>query len=467
MRYLPLFADLRGRHCLLIGGGESAARKLRLLLRAGALPLVLAPRVSEEIAEAAEQGEIRLARRRFTPEDLEGAALVVVADAVRPEAEAISKAAQRAGVLVNVVDQPDLCTVVMPGIVDRDPVLVAIGSAGASPVLVRRARELIERALPPRLGDLAGFAGRFRSAVAGKITSGTARRAFWERVLDGPIADLVLRGQPARANEAMLRLINGPTDTRPEQGRVALVGAGPGAADLLTLRALRLIQDADVVVHDALVSADVLELIRRDADRIDVGKRRNRHCLGQDGINALLASKARAGLRVVRLKGGDPFLFGRGGEELDYLKARNIEVEVVPGITAALGAAASSGIPLTHRDHASAVTFVTGHGADGEDGLDDALLANTNATTVVYMGLHRAGTIAERAIALGRAPSTPAVVIDRATHADERVLKGTLASLGAAVAQARLKGPALLIIGDVAASAAVKRTAPLPRQAVG
>jgi uroporphyrin-III C-methyltransferase/precorrin-2 dehydrogenase/sirohydrochlorin ferrochelatase len=467
MKYLPLFADIAGRHCLLIGGNETAAQKLRLLLRAGARPVVLARHATEEIAEAARQGHIRLERRGFLGSDLEGASLVIVADAPQSDAEAVSQAARDAGVLVNVVDKPDLCTVVVPGIVDRDPVLVAIGSAGASPVLVRRVRELIERALPPRLGDLARFAGRFRSAAARKIETATARRAFWERVVDGPIGALVLRGQTARANEAMLRLINGPAGEAPGQGRVALVGAGPGAADLLTLRALRLIQDADVVVHDALVSDEILDLVRRDAERINVGKRRKNHRRSQAEINELLAEKAGAGHRVVRLKGGDPFLFGRGGEELAYLKARGIEVEVVPGITAALGAAASAEIPLTHRDHASSVTFVTGHGADDENGLDETALANPHATAVVYMGLHRAGLIAERAIAGGRSPSTPVAVIDRATQREERVLRGTLAGLGSMVATAGLKGPALLVIGEVTALGTRELAYPPLRQAAG
>jgi uroporphyrin-III C-methyltransferase/precorrin-2 dehydrogenase/sirohydrochlorin ferrochelatase len=468
MRYLPVFVDIVDRRCVIIGGGESAARKLRLLLRAGARPTVLAKAVTDEIAEAARQGKVAVEARKFTPPDLKGAALIIVADASRQDAEAISAAARRSGVLVNVVDQPDLCTAVMPGIVDRDPVLIAIGSAGASPVLVRRLRERIERLLPPRLGELPRFAEQFRAAVAAKVTAGPARRAFWEQVIDGSIGAAVLSGKRSRANEAMLRLINAPVKASPRPGQVALVGAGPGATDLLTLRALRLIQDADVVVHDALVGAEVLDLVRRDADRIDVGKRKGNHRFTQCEINETLLERARAGQRVVRLKGGDPFLFGRGGEELEFLQAQDIDVEVVPGITAALGAAASTGIPLTHRDHASAVTFLTGHGAqDRMTDPSESALGCPLTTAVVYMGLDRAGEIAARAIELGRPRSTPVAVIDKATHPDERVLRGTLARLEELVESAGLRGPTLLIIGEVTGLPASRADTPTLRRAAG
>jgi uroporphyrin-III C-methyltransferase / precorrin-2 dehydrogenase / sirohydrochlorin ferrochelatase len=455
MKYLPLFADLAGRRCLVIGGNEAAAGKLRLLLRAGARPVVQSNSVIQEIQSAADRGDVSIVARAFVPADLAGVVLVIVADATGQDEEVISRAAQEAGVLVNVVDQPDLCTAVLPGIVDRDPVLIAIGSAGASPVLVRRLREQVERLLPPRLGRLARFAGRFRAAVAHKIQGGPTRRSFWESIIDGPIGAQVLRGDEAAANEAMLRLINSPAPSPSMKGSVALVGAGPGAADLLTLRALRMIQDADVVIHDALVGADILDLVRRDAERVDVGKRRGSHRFTQDEINDLLVAQAVAGRRVVRLKGGDPFLFGRGGEEMEYLKSRGIDVEVVPGITAALGAAAAAGIPLTHRGRASAVTFVTGHGArandDVVDGLDGTRLADPDHTVVVYMGLSRAREIAAQALAAGRAPSTPVAVVDRAAHDDQRVLRGTLKTLGDLVERAGLAGPALLMIGEVTA----------------
>jgi len=479
MRYLPLFADLAGRRCLVIGGTETAARKIRLLLKAGAVPLVLADTVTEEIAAAADRQELVIENRRFTPLDLTEVSLVVVANASENEtqiseaeiseveAKTISIAARRAGIPINVVDRPDLCSVIFPGIIDRDPILVAVASAGHSPVLVRRLREKIEATLPSRIGRLANFAGRFRCAVARAVTAPSARRTFWEQVLDGPIGSRVLRGDESAATEAMLRLINTPQPPAPTLGSVALVGAGPGDPDLLTLRALRLLQEADVVVHDALIGDGILDLARRDAARIDVGKRKGEHRSSQTEINQLLADQAKTGQRVVRLKGGDPFLFGRGGEEMDFLRARDIDVEIVPGITAALGAAAASEIPLTHRDHASAVTFITGHGGgEGEDGLDDTLLANPNHTVAVYMGLSVAGQVAARAIAAGRAGSTPVAVIDRATHADQQVLHGTLSDLGGLVERAALSGPALLIIGEVAAVAGlVPIAAPLRRAA--
>jgi len=468
MKYLPLFADIANRRCVIVGGGETAARKLRLLLRAGARPLVLAKTVTDDIAEAARRGSIDVQTRDFSTSDLEDTALIIVTDVSRRDAETISAATRQAGVLVNVVDQPDLCNVVMPGIVDRDPVLIAIGSAGASPVLVSRLRERIERVLPPRLGDLARFAERFRAAVATKVTSGPARRALWETVIDGPIGAAMLAGKQSRANEAMLRLVNATVEASPPLGQVALVGAGPGAADLLTLRALRLIQDADVVVHDALVSAEVLDLTRRDADRIDVGKRKGNHRFSQADINQTLLDLARGGHRVVRLKGGDPFLFGRGGEELAFLQARGINVEIVPGITTALGAAASTGIPLTHRDHASAVTFLTGHRADDQAaGQSDMALGDRNTTIVVYMGLGRAGDIAARAIKLGRSASTPVAIIDKATLPNERVLRGTLQSMESDIAGAGLSGPTLLIIGEVTASHAATPNFQHLRHAVG
>ena len=467
MRYLPLFADLRGRRCLVIGGGETAAQKLRLLLKTDAEPLVLAATVTPEIAGWARDGAIVVEQRGFRPDDLTKVALVIVAEASDGDAEAIARAAIEAGVPVNVVDRPAQCSVVIPGIVDRDPVLVAIGSAGTSPVLVRRLREKIEALLPVRLGRLAAFAGRFRGAVARAVAKPADRRRFWEHFLDGPIASRLLRGDEQAATEAMLRLINTRQPVAPETGSVALIGAGPGDPDLLTMRALRLMQDADVVVYDALIGAEILDVVRRDAARIDVGKRKGHHRHSQASINRILEQHAKAGRRVVRLKGGDPFIFGRGGEERAYLLARGIDVQVVPGITAALGAAAASGIPLTHRAHASAVTFMTGHGSAGVDPIDSALLSNPRNTVVVYMGVSNAGQISARAIAAGRPRSTPVAVIERATRPDQRVLRGTLAGLGSLVEREAVTGPALLVIGDVTALESEALIPQQPRLAVG
>ncbi|MDF1794046.1 MAG: siroheme synthase CysG [Thalassobaculaceae bacterium] len=451
MRYFPLFAQLTGRRCVMIGGGEEATRKIRLLLKAGARPLVIAPRATPEIVEAAARGTLDLVHRAFDPEDLDGAALLVVSDDGGQPVEPILAVARATGIPINVIDNPALSTVIVPGIVDRDPVLVAIGSAGAAPVLVRRLREKIETLLPARLGALADFAGRFRSAVSAAVTDSGDRRRFWEIFFDGPIARQVLAGAEARAYEGMLRAIN---DRRPAKvpGSVALIGAGPGDPDLLTVKALRLMQDADVVVHDALLGEGILDCVRRDADRIDVGKRKGKHSVRQDEINDILLAEARAGRRVVRLKGGDPFVFGRGGEELEHLRRNGIDVEIVPGVTAALGAAASCAIPLTDRRHASSVTFITGHGKDGALDVAPALLAEGRNTIVVYMGVSVAGGIAARAIAAGRAPTTPVAVIERATQPDQRVLRGTLATLGRVVEAQGVRGPALLVIGDVTAA---------------
>lgn len=457
MKYLPLFADIGERRCLVVGGGENATRKLRLLLRAGALPTVHAGSINAEIRLLVRDGRVRVEYPvsgwpNLLRQGLAGYALIVVADADSETAEAYAAAARRVNVPVNVVDRPDLSSVVFPGIVDRDPVLVAIGTSGAAPVLVRRLREQIEAMLPPRLGHLARFAQRFRSAVAGAQPDSGSRRRFWETFFDGPIARLVLDGRERQAANAMLRLVN-RTDTAPSEGSVALVGVGPGDPDLLTLRALRAMQDADVVVYDRLIGDQMLDYVRRDAERIYVGKARGNHAMSQTAINALLLARARVGHRVVRLKGGDPFIFGRGGEEMACLQAAGIAVEIIPGITAAAGCAAAAGLPLTHRDYASGVTFVTGHMRDGAPEPDWAGLAALRHTLVIYMGVATAGTIGERLVAHGMAPATSVAVIENGTRPNQRVVAGALAELGPLVAEHAINGPALIVIGEVAALA--------------
>lgn len=457
MKYLPLFADLGGRHTLVVGGGENAARKLRLLLRAGASPTVRAARVNDEIRALSLEGQVRIEPSIDLELDLSGLnsddyALVIIADADIETAEAYAATARRLNIPINVVDRAELSTVIFPGIVDRDPVLVAIGSAGTAPVLVRRLREQIEAMLPSRLGNLAQFAQQFRRAVTSAQPNGARRRHFWENFFGGPVARLVLEGRDRQASNAMLRLVNQPVAVDPE-GSVALVGVGPGDPDLLTLRALRAMQDADVVVYDRLIGYDILDYVRRDAERIYVGKKRGDHAVSQDGINALLVERAQAGQRVVRLKGGDPFIFGRGGEELASLQAAGITAEVVPGITAAAGCAAAAGMPLTHRDHASGVTFVTGHMRDGTPELDWQALAAIQHTIVIYMGVTTVGIISERLIAHGMASATPVAIIENGTRPEQVVARGTLATLGSAVARQNISGPTLIVIGDVAALA--------------
>lgn len=449
MKYLPLFADLREQTTMLVGGGEAAAQKLRLLLRAQARVLVIAVAPNKEIAELGNAGLIRLRRSRFEPADLAGCGFIVVAEEDEAQAKEIAKAARAAGVPVNVVDRPEWSSVIMPGIVDRDPILIAIGSSGTAPVLVRRLREKLETLLPARLGDLASFAGRYRQAVAGAIQEPHRRLRFWESFFDGPVARTVLAGRSGKAAAAMLRLLN-LDPPAPQAGSVTLVGVGPGDPELLTLRALRALQDADVVLHDALIDRRMLDYVRRDARRIDVGKRKGRPGLGQDAINQLLLAEARGGNRVVRLKGGDPFIFGRGGEEMAYLRGHGIELEVVPGITAAAGAAAAAGIPLTQRGVASAVTFITGHGQGAAPDLDWAALAVGGQTLALYMAVSTAHDVSDKLIGHGMAPSMPVAVIENATLPQQRILHCRLEQLADTCAVAEVRAPALILIGEVA-----------------
>ncbi len=473
MRYFPAFLDLLDRPSLLVGGGEPAARKLRLLLKAGARVAVVAPRVTPEIEALAAAGKIALDRRDFRADDVTGRALVVGATGLDAVDRSVAQAAGAAGLPVNVVDRPDLSTFIVPAIVDRGPVVIGISTSGTSPVLARRLRAAVEALLPSRLGRLAKFADSFRSAVAANVPAGGTRRVFWEAFFDGPVARRVLDGDEGTAREAMLSLVNRPVVNRPgpdraPEGSVAIVGAGPGDPDLLTLRALAVLQGADVIVHDRLVGPEILDRARRDAERIFVGKAKGDHSAGQDEINALLLDQARAGKQVVRLKGGDPFVFGRGGEEADYLRRHGIAVEVVPGITAAAGCAAAAGIPLTHRGLAQAVTFVTGHGADGEPDVDWAALARLGHTLAIYMGLSNGGAIARRLMAHGLSPATPAAVVEKGTLPDQRIAVGTLGTLEALMREDGIEGPALILIGEVVGLADVAALArDLPLRAAG
>ncbi|MGE0723388.1 MAG: siroheme synthase CysG [Alphaproteobacteria bacterium] len=422
MRHFPIFLDLAGRVALVVGPADRAAAKARLLAAAGAEVRVVAP-------DAASDGAIA------------GAALVFVA-ADGEAAAAIAGRARAARVPVNVVDRPDLSTFVMPAIVDRGEVVIAVGTGGASPVLARRIRAAIQRLLPERLGRLAAFARTFRAAVKQSRPDFAGRRRLWERVLAGPIADLVLAGRDREAQAAMVATIN-RLDPSPA-GIVHLVGAGPGDPELLTVKALRLIEEAEAIVHDDLVAPEILARARADADRFDVGKRGGRGGADQASIHALLVRLAREGRRVVRLKGGDPFVFGRGGEEIEALRVAGVPFTVVPGITAALGCAAALGLPLTHRDHAGALTFATGQ---GRPGAEPPLTADPRHTLALYMGIGAAPTIAARLIADGLAPDTPVCVVENGTRPDQRVGFATLAGLPALAAGHRDGGPALVLVG--------------------
>ncbi|MDE1146691.1 MAG: siroheme synthase CysG [Azospirillaceae bacterium] len=452
----PLFLTLTGQTVLIVGGGELALRKARLVAGQagtdgrGARLVVVAPDVQPDLAALAQ--EVR--HRPFADSDLDGVTLVFAAGEDDVEAARVAALARARGLLVNVPDRPALSSFIMPAIIDRAPVTVAISTGGASPVLARRLRARLEAALEPGLGRLAFFLDGFRTAVRAVKTDETARRRFWERVIDGPIARRFLAGDEAGAHEQLVKALNASGEGAIEGGSVALVGAGPGDPDLLTLRALRVLQDADVVVHDKLVDERILDYVRRDARRIYVGKSKSCHTLSQGEINALLVREAQAGHRVVRLKGGDPFIFGRGGEEMVVLRAAGIPVELVPGITAAVGCAAATGIPLTHRGLAQGITVITAHGAGpagegAEPPLDWPALARLDHTLAIYMGLSKAGLVAERLIAAGKAPGTPAALVENGTRPDQVLAVGTLAQLGELAVRHALKGPALILVGEV------------------
>jgi uroporphyrin-III C-methyltransferase/precorrin-2 dehydrogenase/sirohydrochlorin ferrochelatase len=453
MNVFPVFFDLSGRRVLLAGGGETALQKLRLLRKAGARLLVVASAIEPEVALAVEEGAAEWRAEELTAAHFDDAALAVIASGDEAKDRAGAALAKAARVPVNVVDRADLSDFIVPAIVDRDPVVIGISTAGAAPLLARRLRAAIEALLPARLGALARFAERFRGAVAAKIGNRQLRLRFWEQVFDGPVATAVLDGRESQAAERMLTLVNSTAANDPAQGRVALVGAGPGDPELLTLKAHRLLQEADVIVYDRLVASAVLDLARRDARRIAVGKARGAHSLPQAEINRLLASEAHAGNRVVRLKGGDPFIFGRGGEELEYLEREGIAVEIVPGITAALGCAASARVALTHRDAAQAVIFATAEGAEGEPTLDWSSLAGRHRTLAIYMGIGAAPRLQQRLLEGGLDPSMPVAVIENGTRPDERVLSGTIGDLVALVAHHEVSGPAIILIGEVAGAA--------------
>lgn len=454
MRYFPLFHDLRNASCLVVGGTAAAARKVRLLQRTEARIHVVAPELSEELADLAGTGNVQWHARRFRARDLDGVSLVIAASGDERIDGRVSRLARARRLPVNLVDRPAQSSFIVPGMVDRDPVTIAIASGGSAPVLVRQLRERIETLLPARLGDLARFADRFRPAVKAMIPGEDGRRRFWTRFFRGSVAEAVLQGNDRSAAEGMLTLVNSAPESRGnQQGSVALVGSGPGDPDLLTFRAMRLMQEADVVIHDRLVSDGILDCVRRDAERIPVGKAKGAHSMPQEEINRLLVQQVRAGKQVVRLKGGDPFIFGRGGEEQAYLQAHGIMVQVVPGITAATGCAAAAGIPLTHRDMASAVTFATGYSAEGLPDLDWQALASARQTLVIYMGLSNGGEIARRLMDKGLSAQTPIAVVEKGSLPDQRVLGSYLADLGDLLQRESVQGPAVLMIGSVTASA--------------
>ncbi|WP_423770820.1 siroheme synthase CysG [Pseudomonas sp. NLJ1] len=447
MDYLPLFHKLQGGRVLVVGGGEIALRKARLLADAGAALRVVAPDVDGQLAALAREGGGEVLVRGYQAADLVGCRLVIAATDDPGLNAQVSADAQALSLPVNVVDAPALCTVIFPAIVDRSPLVVAVSSGGDAPVLARLIRAKLEAWIPSAYGELAGLAARFRDKVKGLYPDVNQRRGFWETVFQGPIAERQLAGQGAEAE----RLLQAMVDGAPVQqgGEVYLVGAGPGDPDLLTFRALRLMQQADVVLYDRLVAPAIIEMCRRDAERIYVGKRRADHAVPQDQINRLLVDLARQGKRVLRLKGGDPFIFGRGGEEIEELAEQGIPFQVVPGITAASGCSAYGGIPLTHRDYAQSVRFVTGHLKDGTSNLPWNDLVAPAQTLVFYMGLVGLPTICAELIRHGRAANTPAALVQQGTTRNQRVFTGTLADLPELVARHEVHAPTLVIVGEV------------------
>jgi uroporphyrin-III C-methyltransferase / precorrin-2 dehydrogenase / sirohydrochlorin ferrochelatase len=438
--HFPIFLKLAGERVLVVGGGEVALRKVRLLRRAGARLEIVARELHPELVEAG----FAARAAEFDPGQLDGCRLAIAATDDAAVNAAVAAAARARNVPVNVVDDEAAGTCVMPAIVDRAPVLVAVGSGGAAPVLARRLREQIEALVPAAFGRLAAFLGGRRERL--RRLPVDERRKRTEQFLDGPGAERVLAGDEVAAGRALEALLAGA----PPPGEVYLVGAGPGDPDLLTFRALRLMQQADVVLYDRLVAAPILERVRRDAERIFVGKGPKRHELSQQEINALLVKLARQGRRVLRLKGGDPFIFGRGGEEIDSLAAEGIAFQVVPGITAANGCAAYAGIPLTHRDYAQAVVFATGHARhDGELALDWPMLAKRGQTVVFYMGRGALPSLCEAMIRHGLPGDWPAALVEEGTSPRQRVIAATLATLPAAVERGGVTGASLVIVGEV------------------
>lgn len=449
MDYLPLFHKLQGRVVLLVGGGEMALRKARLLLETGARLRVVAPWVSDELQSllAAKQGQCVL--REYQAADMQGCCLVLATTDQPAVNLTIAEHAQALGIPVYAVGAPELSSIIFPAIVDRSPLIVAVSSAGHAPVLARLARAKIETWLPASYGRLAGLAAKFRDQVKTLLPHVQPRRVFWEDVFQGQIAEHVFAGRMHQAEQLLHEKISGAQNQ--VVGEVYLVGAGPGDPDLLTFKALRLMQQADVVLYDRLVAPAILELCRRDADRMYVGKQASNHSVPQDQINLRLVELARQGKRVVRLKGGDPFIFGRGGEEIEELAAQHIPFQVVPGITAASGCSAYAGIPLTHRDYAQSVRFVTGHPKEGVLDLLWSELVSPTQTVVFYMGLGCLPEICQQLMAHGRAAQTPIALVENGTTAQQRVFAGTLATINQQVSEFAVQSPSLIIVGEVVA----------------
>lgn len=448
MQALPIFIKLSQRPCVVIGGGEVAARKVHMLLKADAAVTVVSPDLHHELQDLLNAQKISYLPTEFSVSQIQGATLVVAATDDEQVNIKVSEAAKAQNIPVNVVDAPALCTFTMGSIIERDPIVIAISSEGNAPVLARHIRAKIETMLPASYGRIAAIAGEFREQVKQKFATTQQRRIFWERMLNGPMVERVLSGQEKAAKALLSAAIETAEDTQ-TYGEVYLVGGGPGDPDLLTFRALRLMQQCDVCVYDKLVSPEVMNLVRRDAELIYVGKARDQHTMPQEEINRLLANLAKQGKRVLRLKGGDPFVFGRGGEEIETLMEEGVPFQVVPGITAACGVSSYAGIPLTHRDYAQTCVFTTGHLKDGTLALDWPALTRPQQTVVIYMGLVGLEIICQQLIAHGLPNSTPAAIVQQGTTIRQKVISGDLSNLYQLAYTAALKPPCLIIIGEV------------------
>jgi len=448
MDYLPLFFKLTDKACLVVGGGHIATRKARLLVSAGGILHVVALEITAELKTMARSSGGSCREGHFHNDDMNGKSLVIAASNDSAMNAHISEIARERLIPVNVVDSPELSSVILPSIIDRSPVIVAVSSGGNSPVLARMLRTKIESIIPSAYGILAQLVGDFRERVQKRLPDVDARKRFWEEVLQGPIAEMVFTGKYQTAAD-MLELQVNTAQLETNTGEVYLVGAGPGDPDLLTFKALRLMQSADVVLYDRLVSDEIVNLTRRDAERVYVGKQRADHALPQQDINQLLVTLAKEGKRVLRLKGGDPFIFGRGGEEIEMLAEHKIPFQIVPGITAASGCSTYAGIPLTHRDYAQSVRFVTGHLQNGSIDLPWNELVYDKQTLVFYMGLVGLPIICEQLVAHGRSAATPIALVQQGTTAMQRVLTSDLAGMPALARAEQVRAPTILIVGDV------------------
>ncbi len=449
MKYLPIFYDLSVRPCLVVGAGEIAARKVRQLRKAEATVTVIAPEICKELKELAESKEINYISEKFSEEILSDKMLVIAATNDQEVNRKISELAKAQNIPVNVVDNPDLCSFIMPSIVDRDPVQIAISTGGASPVLARLLRARLETLIPASYGRLAQLMARFRGHVKQRYPKMQERRRFWEHILQGPVAEMIYAGQDSEALDALEKIIEKEEPVIDKTGEVYLVGAGPGDPDLLTFRALRLMQQAEVVLYDRLVAPEIVDLCRKDAERVYVGKKRDQHALPQAEISKLLVDLAKQGKRVLRLKGGDPFIFGRGGEEIELLTAENIPFQVIPGITAASGCASYAGIPLTHRDYAHTCVFIAGHLKDGSMDLNWDTLIQPRQTIAVYMGVMGLEALCRELIERGMSEQMPAALIQQGTTHKQKVYIGNLGTLPDFPKQNDIKPPTMIIIGEV------------------